>query len=100
MSRYYVGVHTLKTKNQARYGLKWFVRYALNEPELNNTNKMTCAPSVDSDQPRNSYQPGHSPNLINICCALCCYHRAQIFFRQIAKTEVSLGLAHMYCYVI
>ena len=32
------------------------------EPEHNKTNKMTCAPSEDSDQPR------HPPSLISLCC--------------------------------
>ena len=32
----------------------------LNEPHRNKTNKMTCAPSEDSDQ------PGHPPSLIRI----------------------------------
>ena len=35
-----------------------------NEPQYNKTNKMTCAPSEDSDQ------PGHPPSLISLCYAL------------------------------
>ena len=35
-----------------------------NEPQHNKTNKMTCAPSEDSDQ------PGDQPSLISLCCAL------------------------------
>ena len=34
------------------------------EPQHDKTNKMACAPSKDSDQ------PGHSPSLISLRCAL------------------------------
>ena len=33
-----------------------------NGPEHDKTNKLTCAPSEDSDQ------PGHPPSLISLCC--------------------------------
>ena len=39
---------------------------------MDTTNKMTCAPSEDSDQPEtpseDSDQPGHVPSLISIRC--------------------------------
>ena len=35
-----------------------------NEPEHDKTNKMTCGPSEDSDQ------PGHLPSLVRLCCLL------------------------------
>ena len=35
-----------------------------NEPPHDKTNKMTCVPSEDSDQ------PGNLPSLISLCCAL------------------------------
>ena len=39
-------------------------RMASNERPHDKTNKMTCAPSKDSDQ------PGHPPSLISLRCAL------------------------------
>ena len=42
---------------------------------------MTCAPSKDSDQ------PGHSPSLISLRCALIGKPRTQCFFVRTAKTD-------------
>ena len=39
-------------------------KLSLNEPVHDKTNKMTCAPSKDSDQ------PGHKPSLISLRYAL------------------------------
>ena len=36
------------------------IKYSLNEPHHDKTNKMACAPSKDSDQ------PGHPPSLIRV----------------------------------
>ena len=37
---------------------------SLNELQHNKTNKMTCVPSEDTDQ------PGHPPSLMSLRCAL------------------------------
>ena len=49
------------------------------------TNKMTCVPSEDSDQ------PGHPPSLISLHCALNGYLRTKAFFMRTAKTLIKLG---------
>ena len=48
------------------------------------TNKMACAPSKDSDQPR------RPPSLISLRCALNEQLRFQAFFMQTAKTLIRL----------
>ena len=56
------------------------------EPPHDKTNKMTCAPSENSDQ------PGHSLSLDqSLRCALSGWLRTQGFFRQTAKTLIRLG---------
>ena len=56
------------------------------ELEHNKTNKMTCAPSKDSDQ-----TAGHLPSLIRVFVALYGEPRTKAFFWQIAKTLIRLG---------
>ena len=84
--------------------------YILNEPPHDKINKMTCAPSEDSDQPghphsllseslltkrcapfEDSDQPWHPPSLISLHCALIRSLRAQCFFMWTAKTLISLS---------
>ena len=65
---------------QAGLSLNWsqtpkagfVVTWLIYEPPHDKTNKMTCAPSKDSDQPghqtgsEDSDQPGHQPSLIRV----------------------------------
>ena len=53
------------------------------EPKHDKTNKMTCAPSEDSNQ------PGHPPSLIRVfaLCAFWVAARTQPFFMRTAKTD-------------
>ena len=60
----------LSVAEQASLSLTWlhvqsqvFSRHGSFEPLQDKTNKMTCAPSEDSDQPR------HLPSLLSRCCA-------------------------------
>ena len=50
--------HTQGTGVKVAAVAKWLESLTLNEPVHDKTNKMTCAPSKDSDQ------PGHPPSLI------------------------------------
>ena len=55
------------------------------EPQHYKTNKMTCAPGEDSDQ------PGHPPSLISLRSAQTGYLRTQYFFMRTAETLIRLG---------
>ena len=57
------------------------------EPQHDKTNKMTFAPSEDSDQPR------HPPSLTDrsLRCALNGYLRTHFFFIRITKSLIGLG---------
>ena len=55
-------------------------RVSRKRPPGDKTNKMTCAPSEDSNQ------AGHSTSLISLRCALNGYLRIQCFFLWTAKT--------------
>ena len=58
-------VFSWRGSNKECTKLKWFTVsnvYRKYEPQNDKTNKMTCAPSKDSDQ------PGHSPSLISLHC--------------------------------
>ena len=54
--------------------------YNNKEPQ-HDKNKLTCVPSKDSDQ------PGHSPSLISLRCALNLQPGTQSFFMWTAKTD-------------
>ena len=57
-------------------------QHVMIEPPHDETNKLTCASSEDSDQ------PGYPPSLISLPCALNGQLRAQAFFM---RTLISLG---------
>ena len=52
--------HTQGTGVKVAAVARWLESLTLNEPVHDKTNKMTCAPSEDSDQ------PGHPPSLIRV----------------------------------
>ena len=52
-----------------------------NEPPHDKTNKMTCAPSEDSDQ------PGHPPSLISIRCPPKESLGPKLYIERTAKTD-------------
>ena len=53
-------MHFIPPDAMGRLRLIWTALFELCEPHHDKTNKMSCAPSEDSDQ------PGHPPSLIRV----------------------------------
>ena len=66
----------------------------LNEPLYDKTNKMTCAPSEDSDQ------PGHPPSLNGLRCPHEESLDPELPIKGIAKTDQTGRTGHFVGFVI
>ena len=68
----------------------WINQLKQNKPQHDKTNKMTCAPNEDSDQ----------PSLISLHCAIFGQLRTQAFFRRTVKTDrhdLTEGMPRLIC---